>query len=159
MGQGKHGGGGYSKAPAFQPPSETEMRKIMVEGDPETLVAVAERVGQTLADQQLTTSQIRNVFGTVRQIQMRWPTNTVDVANDAYREAVLLRPKMAYFAERQKKAKGGKSEGMETLQRTLEPALKLLTDNDKPSRERFNRFVDLFEAIVAYHKKYGGRDS
>ncbi len=131
----------------------------MIEGDPETLITVADRVGQTLVEQELTTSQIRNVFGTVRQIQMRWPTNSTEPTNEAYREAVLLRPKMAYFAERQKKAKGGRSYGMETLQRTLEPALKLLTDNGQPSRERFNRFVDLFEAIVAYHKKHGGRDN
>lgn len=159
MGQGYRDRGNQSSRSSFQPPSDDEMRKIMIEGDPETLITVADRVGQTLVEQELTTSQIRNVFGTVRQIQMRWPTNSTEPTNEAYREAVLLRPKMAYFAERQKKAKGGRSYGMETLQRTLEPALKLLTDNGQPSRERFNRFVDLFEAIVAYHKKHGGRDN
>lgn len=153
MGQGYRDRGNQSTRQAFQPPTDDEIRKVIVNGDPETLVALADRVGERLARvDHLTTNQIRNVFGTVRQIQMRWPTN----ARDAYREAVLLRPKMAYYAEREKKTKE-RSEGMETLQKTLEPALKLLTDNGQPSLERFNRFVDLFEAIVAYHKKYGGK--
>jgi CRISPR-associated protein Csm2 len=153
MGQGYRDRGNQPPRQAFQPPSDDEIAKIMVKGDPEALVTLADRVGRWLAkEDRLTTNQIRNVFGTVRQIQMRWPTN----ASQAYREAVLLRPKMAYYAEREKKTKE-RSEGMETLQRTLEPALKQLNDNGQPSLERFNRFVDLFEAIVAYHKKYGGK--
>ncbi len=150
----QQGRGGYSSpAPKFDKPSDDEIKKIIVTGDVELLVKLADRVGETLAEQKLTTSQIRNVFGTVRQIQMRWPT----APEKSYREAVLLRPKLAYFAEREKKSKGGGSAGMETLQLVLEPALKLLSDNGEPNRERFERFAELFEAIVAYHKKHGGK--
>jgi CRISPR-associated protein Csm2 len=151
--QGKSGKGG---SPQFQRPSDEEIKKIIVGGDVELLVKLADRVGKTLKEQELTTSQIRNVFGTVRQIQMRWP----NAPEKSYRDAVLLRPKMAYFAEREKKAKGRGSYGMETLQLVLEPALKLLGDNglsNTQRQERFERFAELFEAIVAYHKKHGGK--
>lgn len=153
MGQGYRDRGNQPPRQAFQRPGDDEIKKIIVAGDVELLVTLADRVGKTLYEQRLTTSQIRNVFGTVRQIQMRWPTNP----DKAYREAVLLRPKLAYYAEREKKTKGGGSEGMDTLQQVLEPALKLLAENGKPVQERFDRFADLFEAIVAYHKKYGGK--
>lgn len=139
---------------SFQRPTDDEIKKIIVDGDAELLVAVADRVGKTLVEQRLTTNQIRNVFGTVRQIQMRWPTDPVN----SYRDAVLLRPKMAYFAEREKKTKGG-TKGMETLQSVLEPALILLSEKglaDQPRHQRFEHFAELFEAIVAYHKKHEG---
>ncbi len=155
MGQGYRDRSSQSSRQPFQPPRDEEIKQIIVDGDPEALVVLADRVGKALVDQKLTTSQIRNVFGTVRQIQMRWPTNP----EKAYREAVLLRPKLAYFAEREKKSKGSGSEGMETLQTVLEPALKMLTVGGKPSQDRFERFADLFEAIVAYHKKHGGRNN
>ena len=149
---------GRSEQNTFQLPSETEMEKIIIEGDAEALVTLADRVGDRLVGQSLTTSQMRNVFGTVRQIQMRWSSDPVQ----SYRDAVLLRPKLAYFAEREKRAKGGKSDGMETLQQILEPALKLLNKGEPDFKERerrFDHFVELFEAIVAYHKKHGGRNN
>lgn len=135
--------------------TQVEIDAIM-NGDVETLIRVADHVGKLLTEQRLTTNQIRNVYGTVRQIQMRW-TDDPEKARQAYREAMLLRPKMAYFAEREKRAKGGGSQGMETLQEVLEPALKLVASKGQPDRARFQRFVELFEAIVAYHKKHGGR--
>jgi CRISPR type III-A-associated protein Csm2 len=32
----------------------------------------------------------------------------------------------------------------------------MVLENDEVRDERFKRFVDLFEAILAYHKAYGG---
>lgn len=84
------------EAPASNPPDEALIRAIIVDGDPEKLVNLAKETGKYLFEQKLTTSQIRNVYGTVRQIQLRWDTNP----EKSYREAVLLRPKMAYFAEK-----------------------------------------------------------
>ncbi len=158
MDQRGAGGRGYDDRPVFQPPTDADMEKIILAGDVEILVVLADRVGETLVKEKLTTSQMRNVFGTVRQIQMRWAADP----EGSYRDAVLLRPKLAYYAEREKRAKGGGSTGMETLQKVLEPALKLInkgevTQDDR--QKRFNYFVDLFEAIVAYHKKHGGRNN
>jgi len=152
--------GGYderSSKPPFVPPSNEEIQQIIVRGDVEKLVEWADRTGKALKDQNLAANQIRNVFGTVRQIQMRWPS----APEQSYREAVLLRPKLAYFATREKKAKGRGSDGMETLQKVLEPALLLLSQSGlilEEKHQRFERFVEFFEAIVAYHKKHGGKE-
>jgi CRISPR-associated protein Csm2 len=155
--QGYHSRGGQGDNRSdYTPPSDQDIQQIIADGDVVKLVDTADHVGKALADQSLTTSQIRNVFGTVRQIQMRWEGEP----EKSYREAVLIRPKLAYFAEREKKAKK-KSYGMETLQKVLEPALKLVSApnlTELERRERYDRFVELFEAIVAYHKKHGGRD-
>lgn len=137
------------------PDIQVDIDAIIVKGDVGKLVAEAQLIGKALAVQNLTTSQIRNVFGTVRQIQLRWDTDP----ERAYREAILLRPKMAYSAEREKQAKGKRSIGMDTLQKALDPALVLLGQAlPKDRKAFFERFVDFFEAIVAYHKLSGGRD-
>jgi CRISPR-associated protein Csm2 len=129
----------------FIPRSE-DFRAIIADGDPQLLVAWAERVGEELANIKLTTSQIRNVFGTVRQIEMNWDRDP----REAYRQAVLLKPKMAYFAKRER--------GMDQLERALSPALDLLAEAqpDDQRKVRFQRFVQFFEAILAYHRKHGG---
>jgi len=143
--------------PSFQGPSTEDIRRIIVEGDVTLLVGWADKIGKELAAQRLSTNQIRNVFGTVRQIQLRWDKPGGPTETKAHRDAVLLRPKLAYFAEREKRAKGGAgTQGMETLASALDPALALLGQG-KPNREHFERFGEFFEAIVAYHKRYGGR--
>ncbi len=129
-------------------PDRAVIERIIVQGDPETLVVWAEKIGQAIA-KQVTTSQIRNVFGTARQIQLRWPNDP----DGAYRDAVLLRPKLSYFAKRE-------GRGMEDLRRVLVPALEVMGQAQKPGEREvcFNRFMDFFEAIVAYHKAYGGKE-
>lgn len=128
-------------------PDKNAIERIVVQGDPETLVTWAEDIGKAIA-RQVTSSQIRNIFGAARQIQLRWPTDP----QSAYRDAVLLRPKLSYFAKRER------GRGMEELKRVLAPALEVMSqgkDLDE-QQKRFNRFVDFFEAILAYHKAYGG---
>lgn len=49
---------------------------------------------------------------------------------------------------------------MVTLQITLEPAIRLLSEaglTDELRKQRFNYFTDFFEAIVAYHRSFGGK--
>jgi len=128
-------------------PGSGDFRAIIAEGDPQPLVEWAERVGEDLAQIRLTTSQIRNVFGTVRQIEMNWDQNP----HEAYRQAILLKPKMAYFAKRER--------GMDRLEKALAPALDLVAEvkPDDERKVRFVRFVQFFEAVLAYHKKHGGK--
>lgn len=140
----------YSKSEQTQSvpiPDNSVLAQIITQGDPEALVTWAEKIGSAIA-RQVTSSQIRNIFGTARQIQMRWPTD----AASAYRDAVLLRPKLGYYAKRER------GQGMANLERILSPALEEMSRAKtlEERRERFNRFVDFFEAIVAYHKAYGG---
>lgn len=139
--------------------SAEKLRSVIVDGDPVTLVEVAERLGKELAQPEgrrnhpdaLATSQIRSIFGKVRELDMQLraaPGAEDDQLDEAiYRELHLLRPKLAYQAAR------APGKGVQHLQQVVEPTIKLV----ERSRTRFQRFVDLFEAILAYHKAYGGQ--
>ena len=134
---------------AFKGPklSAEDIHRIIVEGDSEVLVTQAEELGQALS-RQLTTSQIRNLFGAVRQIEMMWiPQATEDERRQATRQLLLLKPKLAYQARRER------GKGVEILKDVLSPAIELVGDN----RQRFQNFLDFFEAILAYHTAAGGR--
>ncbi len=130
--------------------TQIDLRKIIVDGDAEELVKQADTLGKQLV-KPLTTSQIRNIFGTVRRIAMNWPENaSEEQARRAHRDLLLLKPKLAYQAKREGERKG---RGVEMLRQVLDPAIDLVEGR----RERFQNFVDFFEAILAYHKAYGGR--
>jgi CRISPR-associated protein Csm2 len=77
------------------------------------------------------------------------------------RRLILLKPKMAY---RQRKERG---QAVGSLVGVLDPALDLVVqaqprpEDAAPGAannqdDNFQRFVDFFEAILAYHKAYGG---
>lgn len=119
---------------------------IITQDEPKMLVEEAEAAGEMLAGNKLTKSQIRNLFGTVRQIQMNWPSSlSPEEEKSRVRELLLLKPKLAYQATRQKGVK------------PLADVLDLAIDQVDGRRERFQRLVELFEAILAYHTKYGGK--
>ena len=123
-----------------------EVVKIITQDRPKLLVDQAQEAGKQLAGQRLTKSQIRNIFGTVRQIQLNW-SPSLDGAEERarVRELLLLKPKLAYQATRESKVK------------PLADVLDVAIDQVEGQRERFQRLVELFEAILAYHTKYGGK--
>lgn len=129
-----------------------ELRTII--GDPngaEAMVRYADDLGRNLKNAGLTTSQIRALFGEVRQIQAQWSMGGKP-RQDAERRMVLLKPKMAYRSRRER----GKA--VADLVAVLDPALDEVIkekDSDRKS-DNFKRFVEFFEAILAYHKAYGG---
>ena len=58
-----------------RPPVEkprVDVQKIMTEGASKEMIDQAEAFGRYLAKLGLTTAQIRNIFGTVREIEMTW---------------------------------------------------------------------------------------
>ncbi len=131
--------------------SRINLDAIVTQGDAKALVTEAETLGKQLAQQRLSTSQIRNIFGTVRRIEMNWPENPQDDADrerarKAQRDLLLLKPKMAYQAKRER------GRGVKMLTDVLSEAIDLVGDN----RTYFQNFVDFFEAILAYHKANGG---
>lgn len=143
-------GQGAPPGPGFAPPTPQEIEAIIVRGDAKTLVESAERIGTALARRGLTTSQIRGVFGSVRLIQMKWSqTSSEAEAKAALHQLLLLKPRLAYQASRDNDRTGA----VDDLQKVLVPAIDRVT-----TRQHFNRLVDYFEAILAYHKAAGGRD-
>jgi len=129
---------------------QAQLDQIVKEGDALTTITWADTIGQALVQNNLTTSQIRNFFGEVRQIQLAWEQDS----NAAFRRAVLLIPKIGYHAKR---ARGSAQRGMAELERVLVPALETVATAKPEQRQTYyTNFVDFFEAILAYHKAYGG---
>lgn len=123
---------------------------IIVDGNVDLLVETAKQFGDNNA-RQLTTSQIRNIFGEVRRIEMNWQSDSGEEADQGYRQAVLLEPKLAYQARRER------GQGVQELESVLRPCLEEIRKAPAPQRRAyFGRFVDFFEAILAYHKAAGG---
>lgn len=131
---------------------ETELRTIITDPDgTETLVKWADQVGKDLKNARLTTSQIRALFGEVRQIEAQWGMGA-DHRQRARRRLVLLKPKMAYRARKER------GKGVQELINVLDPAVDVVVKEPDTEKQdgHFQRFVEFFEAILAYHKAYGG---
>jgi CRISPR-associated protein Csm2 len=126
-------------------PSDSVLSTIIA-GDPvESAKATDEwgrKIGKALK-QHLKAAQIRNIFGKVRQIEMYWEA-TEPRNRTALRDLILLKPKLRYQAERKNEVKD-----------LAELLTKMIDQID--NRDKFQRFVDFFEAILAYHKAEGGQ--
>ena len=90
------------------------------------------------------TSQIRNVFGEVKRIQMLYKKKDFSSAKTSF---LLLSPKIAYAVQRANKDKA------KTFKRYFDK-MHSAVDPDNPSH--FQNFVNFLEAILAYHKAAGG---
>ena len=92
-------------------------------------------------------TQIRNIFTEARDIEAGWNGNPIR----AMRRLNLLKAKLAYQEARHK------SDAMHGLVDTLTKAIDEVgrVSGDTQS-ERFHRFMELFEAILAYHRALGG---
>ena len=129
-----------------------DLRTIIADPDgAETLVKWADQLGRSLKESNLTTSQIRALFGEVRQIEAQWSMGS-ESRQRAARRLILLKPKMAYRARRER------GRGVQELVDVLNPALDEVTKEKDAAKQDadFKRFVEFFEAILAYHKSYGG---
>ena len=102
-------------------------------------IKFAEDFGREIADTGLSTSQIRNYFGEVRRIQMKG----YEKEKTAF---LLLKPKLAYAAKR------NKNNGANNFKRVMDQAHQYV-ENEAD----FQNFVNLLEAILAYHKAYNGK--
>jgi CRISPR-associated protein Csm2 len=133
-------------------PPDPDLETIMngeVTDSARAIVEAAQAWGKYLVQEKLTTSQIRSIFGEVRRIQMNWSAD----APSSSAALILLKPKLAYQAQRDAE-KNRNTEPVRKLQRILEPAIDMVQGD----YARFQRFVDFFEAILAYHKAEGGSD-
>jgi len=127
--------------------NDADLKQIIEESNDKLLVERAELVGKELA-RQLTTSQIRGIFGSVRRIELDWQDQANgDRLKRAQREFALLQPRLAYQARRER------GRGVEELSNVLTSAMRLVGKD----YGRFRNFVDFFEAILAYHKANGGQ--
>lgn len=150
MSRPQSGGQPQQGAERIQSISKAELEKIIGEDTPEaiqTLVKEADRFGEKLS-RKLTTSQIRNIFGEVRAIEQEVPVGATELPIGVQRRLLMLKPKLAYQVGR-----FSNNDALRAFADTLTTAIDLVGNDAR----RFHTFVDLFEAILAYHRRYGGR--
>ena len=147
---------GEQLARELAPPEEL---KLIITGETseaiQTLIEVAESIGRHLA-KSVTTSQIRNIFGTVRTIEQDVKTLEDDqpLSIQVQRDLQMLRPKLAYqYGRVQGRDDDPQKAAMGALTGILSEAIALVGSDVR----RFRNFMDFFEAILAYHRRYGGR--
>ncbi len=144
-------GGGPARPPGGPPVDRDRLRRILVDGDDEELVRFADEVGRELTEQGLRASQVRKFFAEVRRLGAEARVGSQpDRHARVFRRLNLLRPKLAYQV-------GRNIAGLPYLRNVLDPAIQLVVE-DRSNPNRLVRFVELFEAILAYHKFHGGQD-
>ena len=125
-------------------PTSVNLDKRVIECGGKILVETADTLGRKLNEikpdrEKLSKSQIRNIYGAVKQMQMKGGLDP--------HKLLMLKPKLAYAAKRHGK-------GVNMLKEILTPAIDMVGDDPA----NFDRFVDFFEAILAYHRAYGGSE-
>lgn len=117
----------------------------------ESLVKEAKAIGEQMARDRVSTSQVRNIYGAVKQLQLLWHSADAPGSTKAFRQVMLLRPKIAYQAKR--------SPNLTQLKSVLDDAIEEIgtTENKSERYARFWRFAEFFEAILAYHTAAGGK--
>ena len=98
----------------------------------------------------LTTSQIRNFFGEVKRIQAKG-------FKEEKTAFLLIRPKLAYAEARVKANSKGKPRIID-FREIVEKAHGAVETKTDKAEQQFQNFVDFLEAVLAYHKFYGGKD-
>jgi CRISPR type III-A-associated protein Csm2 len=110
---------------------DSRLKKIIAQGDTDTLISYALELGQRVAGEDLGRTQMRNIYGMVKAFEAKQPRE--------YDELKLLIPKLHYAAARESK--------LQPLVEALEGGILLIEGRE----ERFKRFASFFEAVVAYH--------
>ncbi len=128
----------------------SEVPKWIQNGLDKEAIQYAEKFGKGLSPKvlgtkdALTTSQIRNIYGEVQRMKMKGVTRT---------ELLLLKPRLAYTTER--KGTKGSKDFRKVIERALDEVIN--SDNMNDFEKRFYNFANFFEAILAYHRSFGGR--
>lgn len=94
----------------------------------------------------LTTSQIRIAFGEMRKIQMNSYKNEKT-------NFLMLKPKLAYAVKRHDKK--GLNEFYKIFGWVYDS---VNTKNEEEGEANFENFIQIMEAILAYHKFHGGKE-
>ena len=130
---------------SFQP-------KWITNGADKSMITFADRAGKYMAPmyrkdgQAMSKSQIRNVFGEMKRIQLKWDESQEIIANECVSSFMLLKPKVAYAEGR------NKTLGLSLFKKIFDEGWKYVNENKK----NYDNFCALLEAILAYHKSHGG---
>lgn len=93
----------------------------------------------------LSTSQLRKFFGELRRIDSDFDNKKTDI--------IMLKPMLAYAVGRDKS-----NTKIRDFEKEISKGIGYIRLGDRVhERSDFKNFLKIFEAIVAYHKFYGGK--
>lgn len=124
--------------------------KWIKEGIDKHAILFAEEFGKFLAkppgkNSSLSTSQIRIAYGEITRLKMKPDRSAM----------LLIKPKLAYAAKR-----ANNSDAYVYLRDVIGEGINTVADAPKDDEEEFERrfknLAQFFEAVLAYHKSYGG---
>jgi len=136
--QGQHRPQGSYQQP-IGPKKDDISRFIQDESAAADMILSSEIFGRELKNNKVTTTQLRNAYGSMKKLQM------VGWSEQTKTRVLLIKPRLAYAA-------GRHGQGMEGLSRVIANAIDAIRDE-----QDFQRFCNFFEAIVAYFKAAGGK--
>lgn len=131
----------FDKNPTFQGSFKKEWITNGLDRDADKFT---EDFGLFLKNQQLTTNQIRNIFGEIKNLQMKIK-NSEDFKKEES-NFILAKAKLAYADGRNRNA------GLSEFRKFFDLAHKEVKDE-----KTFERFVSFITAILAYHRAAGGK--
>lgn len=137
---------GYSNPNGFDKEAEinnivSEFKTIWISDKvDEDMINFTEKAGKTMKQKGLTTSQIRNVYGEIKRIQ-------VAGFEKEKTSFFLLKPKMAYALGRD-----SKNLGLKLFKNIFDKCYAFVKDE-----KSYKNFCYLIEALIAYHKSFGGK--
>lgn len=96
----------------------------------------------------LTTSQIRRFFGEIRRIEADYQNLSSQI--------IMINPKLAYAVGRDLDKRGNPKSKIFEFYNEVKTGVSFIRFNSGNEESDFKNFVKIIEAIVAYHKFYGG---
>lgn len=144
-GGNRSGGNNYNNN--SKPTADAEFSNLsfnkgwILNGADEKLVDYAEKAGKFMANNGLTNSKIRSIYGEIKRIQM----GEFEKEKSSF---YLLKPKVAYALGRD-----DKNEGLKLFKKVFDIASDSVSD-----QKSYQNFCNFIEAILAYHKAFGGKD-
>jgi CRISPR-associated protein Csm2 len=121
-------------------------RALNPEEDPDGAVFFhcVEEIGRYLAVKKVTVSQLRKIYSEARRIKLEHYNNAI------YRLR-MLKAILAYTA--------GRMNNLRDFKDIMSIAIDETIKNEKNENgKNFRRLMDFLEAIIAYHRAYGGRE-
>lgn len=110
-------------------------------GPDEKMIDFTEKAGKFMAENGLTNSKIRSIYGEIKRIQM----GEFSKEKSSF---FLLKPKVAYALGRDPR-----NEGLLLFKLMFDKCFHLVKEETT-----FKNYCNFLEAILAYHKANGGRD-
>jgi len=126
--------------------NKEQVTQWVTNGPSKELINAASDFGQHLKEQKLNTSQIRQVFTKMKNIESK------GLDQNRMGDLLMLKPFISYAAGRHRDVRG-----LQDLKQMVCNGIDCVADAKAEARHAsFRNFVKLFEAVLAYHRAAGG---